>query len=283
MIRLEQAEKQYKNFHLDCSMEVQEGMVTGLIGPNGAGKSTTFRLLTGLARPDAGRVEIFGKEISELTTEDRRKIGVVWADAGFSGYLMGKDLVPMLKSMYPAFDEDWFRKKCERFHLPMDKKLKDFSTGMKAKLKVLSVIANEDTRLLILDEPTAGMDVMVREQILDLLREFMMPGDRSILISSHISSDLEGFCDDIYLMDQGHIILHEETDTLLERYGVLKVTKEQYHTLDKDYLLRIRKESYGYDCLTDQRAFYQENWPQIAVEKGTIDQVMTMMVKGEAI
>ena len=93
MIRLEQAEKQYKNFHLDCSVEVQEGMVTGLIGPNGAGKSTTFRLLTGLAKPEAGRVEIFGKEISEFTAEDRRKIGVVWSDAGFSGYLMGKDLI----------------------------------------------------------------------------------------------------------------------------------------------------------------------------------------------
>ena len=89
MIRLEQAEKQYKNFHLDCSVEVQEGMVTGLIGPNGAGKSTTFRLLTGLAKPEAGRVEIFGKEISELTAEDRRKIGVVWSDAGFSGYVSG--------------------------------------------------------------------------------------------------------------------------------------------------------------------------------------------------
>ena len=151
MIRLEQAEKQYKNFHLDCSMEVQEGMVTGLIGPNGAGKSTTFRLLTGLAKPEAGRVEIFGKEISELTAEDRRKIGVVWSDAGFSGYLMGKDLIAVLKNMYPAFDEGWFQKKCEEFHLPMDKKLKDFSTGMKAKLKVLSAVANGDARLLILD------------------------------------------------------------------------------------------------------------------------------------
>lgn len=151
MIRLEQAEKQYKNFHLDCSMEVQEGMVTGLIGPNGAGKSTTFRLLTGLAKPEAGRVEIFGKEISELMAEDRRKIGVVWSDAGFSGYLMGKDLIAVLKNMYPAFDEGWFQKKCEEFHLPMDKKLKDFSAGMKAKLKVLSAVANGDVRLLILD------------------------------------------------------------------------------------------------------------------------------------
>ena len=283
MIRLKQAEKQYKNFHLNCSLELPEGMVTGLIGANGAGKSTTFRLLTGLAKPDSGRVEIFGKEVSKITAEDRKKVGVVWSDSGFSGYLMGKDLIPVFRNMYPAFDEDWFRKKCEEFHLPMDKKLKEFSTGMKAKLKVVSVIANTEARLLLLDEPTAGMDVMVREQILDLLREFMIPGDRSILISSHISSDLEGFCDDIYLMDQGKILLHEETDTLLEQYGILKVTQEQYRTLDKDYFLRIRKESYGYDCLTDQRAFYQENWPQIAVEKGTIDQVMTIMVKGEAV
>lgn len=281
MIRLEQAEKQYKNFHLDCSVEVQEGMVTGLIGPNGAGKSTTFRLLTGLAKPEAGRVEIFGKEISELTAEDRRKIGVVWSDAGFSGYLMAKDLIAVLKNMYPAFDEGWFQKKCEEFHLPMDKKLKDFSTGMKAKLKVLSAVANRDARLLILDEPTAGMDVMVREQILDLLREFMMPGDRSILISSHISSDLEGFCDDVYLMNQGKIILHEDVDTLLEQYGILKVTPEQYDTLDKEYLLRVKKEDYGYACLTGQKDFYQENWPQIIVEKGTIDQIMTMMVEGK--
>ena len=111
----------------------------------------------------------------------------------------------------------------------------------------------------------------------------MMPGDRSILISSHISTDLEGFCDDIYLMNHGKIILHEDTDTLLEQYGILKVTPEQYNTLDKEYLCRIKKEDYGYACLTEHRDFYQENWPQIAVEKGTIDQVMTMMVKGEAI
>ena len=142
---------------------------------------------------------------------------------------------------------------------------------MKAKLKVLSAVANGDARLLILDEPTAGMDVMVREQILDLLREFMMPGDRSILISSHISSDLEGFCDDVYLMNQGKIILHEDVDTLLE----------QYDTLDKEYLLRVKKEDYGYACLTGQKDFYQENWPQIIVEKGTIDQIMTMMVEGK--
>ena len=131
-----------------------------------------------------------------------------------------------------------------------------------------------------LDEPTAGLDVMVREEILDLLREFMIPGDRSILISSHISSDLEGLCDDIYLIDQGQIHFHEQTDVLLEQYGILKVTPEQYETLDKEWILKEKEESYGYACLTNQKQYYMENWPQIAVEKGSVDQVMMIMAGG---
>ena len=150
----------------------------------------------------------------------------------------------------------------------MDKKVREFSTGMKAKLKVLTAICNRDARLLILDEPTAGLDVMVREEILDLLREFMIPGDRSILISSHISSDLE------------QIHFHEQTDVLLEQYGILKVTPEQYETLDKEWILKEKEESYGYACLTNQKQYYMENWPQIAVEKGRVDQVMMIMAGG---
>jgi ABC-2 type transport system ATP-binding protein len=281
MIEISNIKKNYQNFRLECSLNIAPGRITGIIGANGAGKSTLFKAILGLINLDEGQIKIFGKDSRKLDVHDKEKLGVVLAESGFSEYLKVKALVPILKNMYPAFDEGWFQKKCEEFHLPMDKKLKDFSTGMKAKLKVLSAVANGDARLLILDEPTAGMDVMVREQILDLLREFMMPGDRSILISSHISSDLEGFCDDVYLMNQGKIILHEDVDTLLEQYGILKVTTEQYDTLDKEYLLRVKKEDYGYACLTGQRDFYQENWPQIIVEKGTIDQIMTMMVEGK--
>ena len=210
MIRLEQAEKQYKNFHLDCSVEVQEGMVTGLIGPNGAGKSTTFRLLTGLAKPEAGRVEIFGKEISELTAEDRRKIGVVWSDAGFSGYLMGKDLIAVLKNMYPAFDEGWFQKKCEEFHLPMDKKLKDFSTGMKAKLKVLSAVANGDARLLILDEPTAVLTPQEADRLFDILRNMRKDGC-SIMIITHKLQEVLALSDRVAILRKGKYIDTVET------------------------------------------------------------------------
>jgi ABC-2 type transport system ATP-binding protein len=134
-----------------------------------------------------------------------------------------------------------------------------------------------------IDEPTAGLDVVAREQILNMLREYMeMPG-RSILISSHISSDLEGFCDDLYMIDNGKIVLHEETDRLLEEYGVLKVSKEQYQELDHTYILKKHKDTFGYRCLTDQKQFYQENYPGIVIEKGNIDELITIMIQGEKI
>lgn len=192
MVKLEKVKKQYKDFELDCSMEIKEGWITGLVGQNGAGKSTAFKAMLGLIRSDSGKIEILGK-----TPE-----------------LLGKE---------------------------------------------------------------------EREQILNMLREYMeMPG-RSILISSHISSDLEGFCDDLYMIDNGKIVLHEETDRLLEEYGVLKVSKEQYQELDHTYILKKHKDTFGYRCLTDQKQFYQENYPGIVIEKGNIDELITIMIQGEKI
>ena len=152
---------------------------------------------------------------------------------------------------------------------------------MKAKLKVLAAISHK-AKLLILDEPTVGLDVVARDELLDLLREFMEGEEgRAILISSHISGDLESLCDDIYMVHEGKIILHEDTDVLLGQYGVIKVNNSQYASLDKQYLLRRIKESFGYRCLTNQKQYYLENYPQIVVENGTVDEVITMMVRGE--
>ena len=151
---------------------------------------------------------------------------------------------------------------------------------MKAKLKVLIAISH-NAKLLILDEPTAGLDVIARDELLELLREFMEKNaERSILISSHISSDLETLCDDLYMIHEGKIILHEDTDVLLSDYALLKVTPTQYDSLDKQYLLRSKKESYGYRCLTNQKQYYRDNYPQITIEKGSIDEVITMMIRG---
>lgn len=132
-----------------------------------------------------------------------------------------------------------------------------------------------------MDEPTAGLDVIARDELLNLLREYMEQDERAILISSHISSDLEGLCDDVYMIDDGKIVMHTETDILLSDYGLLKVTDDQYQKLEKEYIIRHRKEEYGYSCLTDQKQFYMENYPGLAIEKGSIDEVMTMMIRGE--
>ena len=135
-----------------------------------------------------------------------------------------------------------------------------------------------------MDEPTAGLDVIARDELLDLLRSFMeQDEERSILISSHISSDLESLCDDLYMIHDGKIVLHEDTDVLLSDYALLKVNAEQYETLEKQYILKVKKESFGYCCLTDQKQFYLDNYPRIVIENGTIDNVITMMIRGAAI
>ncbi len=277
VIQLENAKKKYGSFELDCNMKLEPGCITGLIGRNGAGKSTAFKLILGLIRADGGSVTIDGINSDDLDSETKRKMGVVLAEAGFSGYLKIKDVAKILKAAYPAFKEDDFMSQCEKQGLPKDKQIKDFSTGMKAKLKILAAMSH-DAEILILDEPTSGLDVIAREEILDMLREYMKKEGNSILISSHIATDLEGLCDDVYMIENGKIILHEETGVILDEYGVLKVTAEQYEKLDKEYLLCAKEESFGFVCLTAQKNFYIENYPDITIEKAGIDQVITLMI-----
>lgn len=280
MIKTEHLKKNYKNFTLDCSLEIRSGCITGLIGQNGAGKSTTFKAILGLISPDGGSIRVFGKDISEITPEDKQDIGVVLSDSGFSGYLTIDDIIPVLESLYNNFDKAFFMSQADSFNLPRDKKIKEFSTGMKAKLKVLAAISH-NAKLLILDEPTAGLDVVARSEILEMLRDYMEKDEnRSILISSHISGDLETLCDDIYMIHDGKIIMHEDTDVLLSDYALIKVDSQQYAALDKQYILRVKEEKYGYSCLTNQKQFYIENYPKIAIEKGNIDEIITMMVRG---
>ena len=281
MLKIEHLQKHYDHFSLDCSLEIKEGCITGLIGQNGAGKSTTFKALLGLISMDGGNISIFGKDIHDITDQDKEDIGVVLSDSGFSGYLTIQDILPILRNLYKRFDETLFLKQVHRFQLPLDKKIKDFSTGMKAKLKVL-VACTHNARLLILDEPTAGLDVIARDELLEILREYMEADEtRSILISSHISSDLESLCDDIYMIHEGKIIMHEETDVLLSDYALLKLDEDQFEKLDQQYILRFKKESYGYSVLTNQKQFYIENYPSIVIEKSTIDEIITMMVRGK--
>ena len=288
MIKLNHVQKKYPDFSMDCSLTVYPGMITGLIGANGEGKSTTFKLILGLIGKEAGEMEVLGKkrECSNDGKQPEKEIlqqtGVVLAETGFGSYFTIHDIIPFLEDLYPEFEKDKFLQYCEEYKLPMNKKIKEFSTGMKRKLQIFAAITHK-AKLLLLDEPTSGLDVVAREQMLTLLREYMETEGRSILISSHISSDLESLCDDIYMIDKGLIVLHENTDVLLDEYGLIKADEKQYELLDKQHILKVKKEQYGYSCLTDERAFYAENYPQLAIERGSVDKVITMMIKGEVL
>ena len=279
MLRLSNVKKTYGDFNLDVSLEVGKGQITGLIGTNGAGKSSTFKAILGLIQTE-GEILFEGKDVHEMNSQEKQQIGVQLSESGFSGYFKIKDVMAVMDAMYDAFSPEEFKSRCEKFGLPLNKDIRQFSTGMKAKLKVLLALSY-GAKLLILDEPTAGLDVIAREEILDLLREYVEDGERSILISSHISADLEGLCDDFYFIDGGKIVMHEETDVLLFQYGLMKLSPEQFETVEKEHILRYRKESFGYTALTDQKAFYVENYPDVVMEKGSIDEFILLMVKGE--
>ncbi len=283
MLKLQNVVKNYGAFSLHCSLELKNGQISALIGQNGAGKSTTFKAILGLISIDGGEIEVFGKPVQNLTLEEKECLGVVLSDSGFSGYLNIKDILSIMEHMYTKFEKAEFLRQCQRFSLPMDKQIRDFSTGMKAKLKALIALSH-NAKVLILDEPTAGLDVVARDELLDMLREYMeQHEDACMLVSSHISSDLEGLCDDLYMIHDGNIVMHEDTDVLLSDYALLKMDERQYADLDKRYLLRRRKEPYGWAVLTNQKQFYMENYPGLAVEKGSIDDVIMMMIRGEKI
>lgn len=287
MIEISNIKKNYQNFRLECSLNIAPGRITGIIGANGAGKSTLFKAILGLINLDKGQIKIFGKDSRKLDVHDKEKLGVVLAESGFSEYLKVKALVPILKNMYPDFDKDMFLNKCNNFNIPLNKMIKDLSTGTKAKLKVIVAISH-NAEILILDEPTAGLDVITRNEVLDIIRTYMEEEMRTVIISSHISSDLENLCDDIYMINDGKIILHEDMYKLLDLYGVIKANEEQYENLKSDtnyknIILCCEKEKYRYKCITNDRKYIVDNYPEIVIEKGNIDELIMVLVKGEKI
>ena len=283
MIKINQLKKSYPGFDLNVSMNIKKGLVTGLIGKNGSGKSTIYKSILDLIQIDGGSITILNKDKDDLSIEDKNKIGIVLSDSFYSSYLTIKDLKKILKASYLSFDDSYFTSKVNLCQLPWDKQIRSFSFGMKSKLKIICALSH-NAQLLLLDEPTLGLDVIARDEILDLLREFMEKDENhTILISSHISNDLEHLCDDIYLIDEGQILLHEDTDVLLDEYAILKVNEAQYQQLDTSYLLRVKKEVYGFQCLTNERQYYVENAPEVVIEKASIDKILALMTKGEKI
>lgn len=279
-LQIQNVKKSYPGFDLDLSLDVPEDTVIGVLGLNGAGKSTLFKCILGLDQLDGGQILLDGIPVQELSPAQKERIGVVFPASFFPPLFTAKNIEDVMAASYREFDKDHYEQLLKRFELPEKKKIKDFSTGMTARLKVICALCH-NADLLILDEPTAGLDVLARDEILDLLREYMEVPGRTILISSHISSDLETFCDSFCLIHKGRIIWSEDADTLNADYGVAQLNDTQLHALGDDAFLATEKTGYGVNALTKDRRYVQENLPDVPLEKASLDDVMEIMIRGE--
>ena len=240
--------KKYKGFKLDnISLTLPRGCIMGVIGENGAGKSTTIRSVLGMVKPDSGDINIMGRKLDAGLKND---IGVILDEVGLPNSVNVLDVNKIMKKFFKNWDEKQFFKYIDSFSLPKDKKFADFSKGMKMKLGI-AVALSHNAKLLILDEPTSGLDPLVRDEIIDILNDFTRDDDHSILISSHIVSDLEKICDYIAFIHNGRLMLCEEKDVLLEKYKFINVTEQQLSELDQSAIRGKKVGKFGVEAIAE--------------------------------
>lgn len=241
--------KEYDGFKLDkLSLTLPTGCIMGLIGENGAGKSTTINSILGLKKYDQGTIKVLGQDMS---AELKKDIGVVLDEVGIPQALNIKNVRSVMKNIYSNWDDKAFGYYVKKFSLPDNKKFSDFSKGMKMKLAI-AIALSHNAKLLILDEPTSGLDPLVRDEIIDILNDFTRDEGHSILISSHIVSDLEKLCDYIAFLHKGKLMLCEEKDVLLERYRFINATEEQLSELDPDAIKGKKIGKFSTEAIVDQ-------------------------------
>ena len=245
--------KRYHEFELkNVSFSLPKGCIMGLVGEYGAGKSTTIKLLLNLIRRDGGEVMILGKNNLNHEKEIKEDIGVVFDESNFPDNMNAADISLVMNNIYRNWDQKLFDGYLRRFSLPPQKKVKDYSRGMKMKLSIAAALSHHP-KFLILDEPTSGLDPMVREEILDIFLEFIQDEEHSILISSHIISDLEKIADYITFIHKGKILFSEAKDQLLEDYGILKCSHTELDQLDKGLIIGYRKNQFGVEALVKRK------------------------------
>lgn len=270
-----------KNFMLNnISFGVNKGTIVGLVGKNGAGKSTTINTILNIINKDRGVIKLFGKEISDAETDVRNDIAVVFDNINFNEELTPKKLEKVLSEVYKNWDKEAFYQLLSRFDIPYDKKIKTFSRGMTMKLSI-GVALSHKARLLILDEATAGLDPVVREEILDIFLEFIEDENNAILLSSHISSDLEKVADYIVFIDNGTIILNETKDRLLYEYGIVRMKQKDFESLDKAEYIAFRKRGLQFEALVSNKKQFAKKNPDVVVDNTTIDEMLALLTKGE--
>ena len=276
---LENVTKHYKDFTLDnISFKVPQGSIVGLIGENGAGKSTTINTILGLIRKDSGTISILGE--TDINAVHKNNIGVVFDGNNYPDMLTPKQLGKIFENIYSSWDKKKYRELLDRFYLPMNKKINQFSKGMKMKYAI-SVAFSHHSKLLILDEATSGLDPIMRDEILDMFLDFIQDDENSIVVSSHITSDLEKVADYIVFIHKGKLVFSKSKDELLENYGILKCGASLFDEIDKKEMIAYRKQDYEWQVLVENRRAIQKKYPKALIIPASIDEIMLMYVKGE--
>ena len=271
--------KTYKDFMLNgVSFSVPCGSIVGLIGENGAGKSTTINAVLGLIQKEAGSICVLGKE--QLDNEIKEQIGVVFDGNNYPEIFSTRKLNRVMKDIYHSWEEHTFLNLLKKFSLPTDKPIKQFSKGMKMKLAI-AVALSHNSKLLILDEATSGLDPVIRDDILDILLDFAQDETHSILISSHITTDLEKIADYIVFIHEGQVVFSKPKDELIEQYGIIKCGAAQFEALDKSDIIVYRKMDYEWQALVADRAAMKKKYPKALIDSASIDEIMLLYVKGE--
>lgn len=285
ILELQEVSKTYRksDFKLEkVSFRLPYGAVMGFVGENGAGKTTTIDCILNTVRKDAGDILLFGRKMQDEDKDLRENIGVVYDGGNFPDYLNPLQLSDIMEGLYAQWDNELFLGYLERFGLPEKRKIKTYSRGMTMKLAITAALSHHP-KLLILDEATSGLDPVMRDEILDVFLEFVQEEDHSILLSSHITGDLEKIADYITFIHEGRIILTASKNELAYEYGIMRCKENQFQGLDKEDIVAYRKRDYQTDVLTADVKRAQKKYRDIIIDRVSIDEIMVLLVKGERI
>lgn len=274
--------KVYDKFTIDdISFDIPKGCITGIIGPNGAGKSTTINLLLGLIQPDRGSMSIFGTPVCDSNSAMRQYIGTVLDEGNFYDFLTLKQMTRLISSFYSNWDQSVYDQLSAKLNLDQNKKISDLSKGMRMKYSI-SLALSHHAEILIMDEPTSGLDPIVREELLDILQEYMVDESKSVIFSTHITSDLDKIADYIILINDGKILLYEEKDTLLNRHCIVKGSTDLLDTDTEKLFININRNAYGFEALSSNRQEILTHFSDsVVIEKPDLEKVMLHYVRSD--
>ena len=273
--------KKYDGFTLDnISFNVPGGSIMGFIGQNGAGKTTTINTILNIVKPDSGTVNVFGLDHIKNEKEIKKNIAAVFDELPFDDRLTANDTNIIMREIYDQWDSEKFFAFLDRFQLPKKKKFGKFSKGMKMKMQIAAALSH-NAKLLIMDEATTGLDPVVRNEILDIFFEFLQDEEHSILMSSHITSDLEKIADSVTFIDKGKLLISGYKDDILESHAILRCSKSAYESIDKSDIVSARISDFSIDVMVSDADGCRRRYPDIVMDKANLDDIMLFYVNRE--